>query len=177
MAHIHTEPGQHDHTVSAYIIRIDSDEPKIMLHLHKKQGTYMQFGGHIELDETPWQAIIHELREEAGYDLDQLMILQPTTRITHLSDGAIPHPQPMSHSTHNFDNKHSHIDIAYAMVARNAPNYSPDENESTDIKLFTRSELQALPKELIFENVREIALYALDEIYGSWEEVPTNTFK
>jgi len=63
MAHIHTQPGQHDHTASAYIVRTDFDEPKIMLHLHRKIGKYLQFGGHVELHETPWQAVVHELRE------------------------------------------------------------------------------------------------------------------
>src|SRR3954465_16018556 len=98
MPHIHTEPGQHDHTVSAYIFRTDFSEPKVMLHLHKKHGTYMQFGGHIELNENPWQAITHELREEAGYELDELFILQPHQRLMHLSRGAIAHLQPDSHN-------------------------------------------------------------------------------
>ena len=66
MAHIHTQPGQHDHTASAYIIRTDLDTPRIMLHLHRKIGKYLQFGGHVELNETPWQAVVHELREESG---------------------------------------------------------------------------------------------------------------
>ncbi len=53
MAHIHTQPGQHDHTASAYIFRVDFDEPKLVLHLHRKINKYLQFGGHIELHETP----------------------------------------------------------------------------------------------------------------------------
>lgn len=36
MLHIHTQPGQHDHTVSAYIIRYINDEPYLLLHRHKK---------------------------------------------------------------------------------------------------------------------------------------------
>jgi 8-oxo-dGTP pyrophosphatase MutT (NUDIX family) len=177
MAHIHTEPGQYDHTVSAFIIRTDSSEPKVMLHLHKKHGTYLQFGGHIELDETPWQAITHELVEEAGYDLDQLSILQPAKRLTHLSNDAIVHPHPVSHNTHIFNDNHAHIDITYVMIASSIPRHKPAEDESTDIRLFTRSELLALSNEQILENVREIALYILDEIFGYWEEVPTSAFK
>ena len=38
MPHIHTEPGQHDHTASAYIFRTDFSEPKVMLQkLRSKQ--------------------------------------------------------------------------------------------------------------------------------------------
>jgi len=64
MAHIHTAPNQHDHTVTAYIIRIDKDEPRALLHMHKKLNVLLPVGGHIELDETPWAAMAHELEEE-----------------------------------------------------------------------------------------------------------------
>jgi 8-oxo-dGTP pyrophosphatase MutT (NUDIX family) len=81
MSHIHKKPGQHDHTASTFLFRTDFSEPKVMLHFHQKLGSYMQFGGHVELNETPWQTVIHELREESGYDIDQLQILQPKQRL------------------------------------------------------------------------------------------------
>jgi 8-oxo-dGTP pyrophosphatase MutT (NUDIX family) len=56
MPHIHTGPGEHDHTASAVIIRNESDGPKVLLHLHKKLNRLLQPGGHVELHETPWQA-------------------------------------------------------------------------------------------------------------------------
>ena len=68
MPHIHTAPNQHDMTVSAYIILRDGEDLKCLVHLHKKVGKLMQIGGHIELDETPWQSVVHELFEESGYD-------------------------------------------------------------------------------------------------------------
>jgi 8-oxo-dGTP diphosphatase len=66
MAHIHTKPGQHDFTASAFIIRIDTPKPKVLLHMHKKLGVLLQPGGHIELNENPWQAVHHEIEEETG---------------------------------------------------------------------------------------------------------------
>ncbi len=39
----------------------------------------MQVGGHIELDETPWQAVEHELREESGYTLAELSSIVAAT--------------------------------------------------------------------------------------------------
>src|SRR5690349_16040516 len=98
MSHIHTEFGQHDHTVSAYVIRTDFEEPKLMLHLHRKFGRYAQFGGHIELNETPWQAIAHELEEESGYMLDNVQILQPSKRLSSVVS-AVVHPHAISHVT------------------------------------------------------------------------------
>jgi len=49
MSHIHTQPGQHDMTVSAFIVRQVDGEWKCLVHLHKKAGKLMQVGGHVEL--------------------------------------------------------------------------------------------------------------------------------
>jgi 8-oxo-dGTP pyrophosphatase MutT (NUDIX family) len=176
MPHIHTKPGQHDHTASTFLFRTDFDEPKIMLHFHKKLKSYMQFGGHIELHESPWQAVIHELKEESGYDIDQVRILQPKKRLEKIS-GAAVHPQPVIHTTHPIGDDHFHTDSAYAVITDEEPHGLPDEGESTDIKLFTRLELVNLPDDKILENVREIALYIFDNCLDSWQPVSTKTFE
>jgi 8-oxo-dGTP pyrophosphatase MutT (NUDIX family) len=175
MPHIHTLPGQHDHTISIYIIRTDFSEPKIMLHLHRKAHIYAQFGGHIELNETPWQSAVHELREESGYDLDQLHILQPTKRLTHVSD-AVVHPVPAVHATMGYmnDDKHFHTDSAYVALGDQEPHHNPAEGESSDIRLFTRNELASSPE--IDGVTRDIALYALDECLPNWIKVLATEF-
>jgi 8-oxo-dGTP pyrophosphatase MutT (NUDIX family) len=81
MAHIHTEPNQHDFTASAFIVRDDMDEPRVLLHMHRKLGRLLQPGGHIELHEHPWDSIAHELQEETGYMLADVEVLQ--TGIAH----------------------------------------------------------------------------------------------
>lgn len=101
MPHIHTEPGQHDQTASAFIIRTDTPEPAVLFHMHKKVHILLQPGGHIELHETPWQAVLHEIHEETGYELSQLTILQPQQRIRTLS-GAVNHPMLINQNTHLF---------------------------------------------------------------------------
>jgi 8-oxo-dGTP pyrophosphatase MutT (NUDIX family) len=169
MPHIHTNPGQHDHTASAFLFRTDFDEPKVVLHFHKKLGSYMQFGGHVELNETPWQAVIHELREESGYDIDQLKILQPKKRLKKLG-GAVIHPQPINHSTHPIGTDHFHTDSTYALITSEEPRHQPDEGESTDIRLFTRAELIDLSDDKIITNVREIALYVFDNCLDDTDE-------
>lgn len=175
MPHIHTEPGQHDHTASAYIIRTDFDEPKIMLHIHKKLKRYMQFGGHIELDETPWQAISHEVPEETGYDMSQLQILQPVTRVKKVHVSKL-HPVPLTHITHPFgDQGHFHTDAGYGFVVSEPPKNKPVDGESSDIKLFTRAELVALKN--TFEDVRTIGLFVIDECLAQYEKITTDTFE
>lgn len=63
----------------------EGDEPRIILHKHRKLKMLLQFGGHVELDETPWQAVLREIAEESGYDKNQLKLLQPCyNRLTSL---------------------------------------------------------------------------------------------
>jgi 8-oxo-dGTP pyrophosphatase MutT (NUDIX family) len=175
MPRIHTEPGQHDHTVSIYLVRTDFNEPKIMLHFHSKMKMYAQFGGHIELNENPWKAAVHELREEAGYDIDDLMLLQPKQRLRSIS-GAVVHPQPVVHATMGFptDDRHFHTDSMYAVIADKPPTHLPEDGESTDIQLYTRDEIAHL--ESIDHITRDVALYIIDECLSTWEHIPATSF-
>ncbi len=180
MPHIHTNKGEHDHTASAYIIRTDQENitPKIMLHKHKKHGVYMQFGGHIELNEDPWQAISHELREEAGYDIAKMKLLQPKAWLSSL-DSATAHPAPFCHNTHAIGPDHYHSDLCYLLIADGNPTETPDEGESEDFGLFDAKELNAVPDKELFPNVRQTALFALkifEDDNSGWHQVPTSTF-
>jgi len=172
MAHIHTKPGQYDLTVSAYIVRT-APIPRILLHRHKTLGVYIQPGGHVELDETPWQAIIHELREETGYDMGQLRILQPHLRPPVPVHGDF-HPQPVCLRSFPFEGLagHFHTDITYAFVTEEEPRYQVGEGESHDLTWVTREELLALPADQTYEDVRQLGIYILDQLLTEWEPVP-----
>ncbi len=178
MAHIHTKPGEHDHTASAFIVRVDSSNPKLLLHMHKKLGVLLQPGGHIELDETPWQAICHEIVEETGYALDQLKILQPPIRINHLTN-TVTHPQPVVHNTHNFDpqGNHKHTDIAYAFITNQKPANKPEDGESTNLRWVSLKDLRDIDSSEIYENVREIGEFIIAEILNEWQEVEISEFQ
>ena len=176
MPHLHTQPGHHDATASAFIIRLDGKEPALMLHQHKKLGIYLQFGGHIEWHENPWQAITHELTEESGYELGQLQILQPKVRIKSLGDAMI-HPIPINYMTHQFTGlDHFHTDASFAFTTSERPANSVGEGESSILKLFTLKQLQAIPAGQIPENVRDTGLFALQTVLHEWETVDTNLF-
>lgn len=173
--HIHDKPGQHDHTVSAYIIRIDGDEPKILLHRHKKLGVFMQFGGHIELHETPWQAMKHELLEETGYEFDQLELLQPKQRMKNITSSNL-HPQPFVHSTHKITNDHFHTDSGYAFVTKDEPKHAVASGESKEMRLFTLEELKALAAKDMFQDNRDRCEFAMMTCVPKWERVSPNTY-
>jgi len=174
MPHIHTEPGQHDHTASGFIIRTDGPEPRVLLIRHKKLGVWIQPGGHVELHETPRQAIAHELREETGYELGQLELLQPAARIKRLTVTKL-HPVPVLHNTHAFDNEgnHFHTDIVYAFVTDQLPRHPVDVGESADFRWLTAAEMAGLPNTDTYEDIREIAKFMFDVCLPQWERVPT----
>lgn len=176
MPHIHTEPGQHDHTVSIYVFRTDLDTPKVLLHFHHKMNAYAQFGGHVELDETPWQAAVHELKEEAGYDIHTLQLLQPSRRLKTI-EGAVVHPQPIVHATMGYPSNggHFHTDSVYALIADGEPASHPDEGESDDLRLFTRDEITTSGE--VDTITRDIALYIFDEILSTWTPLPADEFR
>lgn len=143
-----------------------------MLHMHKKLHKYLQFGGHVELHETPWQAVVHELAEESGYDIAQLQLLQPKLRITHLT-GTDLQPYPVQINTHRFNDTldHYHTDITYALVTSESPSGKVHDGESADIRLFTLKELRGIPAEDIKENVRQTGIFVLEECLKDWEVV------
>lgn len=180
MPHIHTKPGDHDHTASAYVYRLDGDEPRLILHFHRKLHKYMQYGGHIELNETPWQAIVHELREESGYEMSQLKILQPKQRMNPLKNRKL-HPYPLYQLTHDIDTgdivgPHFHTDIAYAFITKEEPHLAISEAESSKLKLLTRDELAKMNMNETTESVRAAGLFGFDVCLKQWEAVDPAEF-
>lgn len=170
MAHIHTNSGEYDLTASAFVVRDDFAEPRLLLHMHKKLHVLLQPGGHVELGENPWQAIEHELREESGYTFDELEVLQAKDRLRSIS-GAQLHPTPVVVNTHNFDTEgnHRHTDMSFAFLAHGEPSLSPEDGESNDIRWLSSEQLAKLDNTEIFENVREIGQYVLNHVYFEWE--------
>lgn len=176
MPHIHTADNEHDLTVTAYVVRVDGPEPKALVHLHKKHGVLLPPGGHVELSETPWQAMSHELAEEAGYDITDLKILQPKSRLRHMTD-AVLHPYPISMNTHPIPDNHFHTDIEYGFVANSQPTLELAEGESTDIRWLTKSELNALDTTSLHANTREVYTFILERALEEWEQVSATTFR
>lgn len=176
MPHIHTQAGQHDHTVTGFIVRDDGSELRAFLHMHKKLHMLLPVGGHIELDETPWGAIAHELEEESGYRLADVEIMQPKLRSKQYDD-IIVHPQPLLMNTHAFSEGHWHSDTSYLFLVHSDPSEALGENESLDVRWLTRQELEQLPKNSIYDNIRDIYLQAMSVYMREWEPVSALEFK
>jgi 8-oxo-dGTP pyrophosphatase MutT (NUDIX family) len=164
MPHIHTQPGQHDLTVSAYIIRQGDGEWQCLVHMHKKIGKLMQVGGHIELDETPWQSLAHELRDEAGYTLSELSVLQPVASVPSIADAVI-HPVPFVQNTHDVGSQHYHSDMCFGFLADSLPAASVAEGESEDIRWLTLTDMAALIEcKTLLEDTADIYAYLIQNM-------------
>ncbi len=161
MPHTHTGPGQYDPTVTAMIVRYDGGTPRVLLPLHRKYSVRLPPGGHIELDENPWQAIARELHEEAGYHLDQLEVLQfaqaPTRAFNTL------HPMPLLYHSHAVPGpvKHFHMDACFGFVAYDDPRDGIADGESK-LEWFTADDVAAFPQDHIPGDMREMALFLME---------------
>ena len=177
MPHIHTGHGQHDTTVSFFIIRTDFEVPKVMFHRHRRLGVLTMFGGHVELHQSPWMAAMAELVEETGYQPSQLAVLQPEVRMTFATRVDI-HPIPAVSHTGQYpgDVLHFHSDSMYAFVTDEDPDGRPVDGESTEVALFTASELAAGPIEGMPEKWREIGHHMLARVYGAWEPLALTSY-
>ncbi len=178
MPHIHTEPDQHDHTVAAYIFRLDGHEPRALMHMHKKMDILICAGGHVELNESPWDAVLHEVREETGYAPEQLTLLQPPLRITqHGIDDVTIHPQPLFSDTHMSLPGHWHTDQVYLFTVDTDPLHELGEGESIDVRWLSRDDVAALVDGEIFPNVRTTHLAAFDQFLDAWEPLPATSYR
>ncbi len=176
MPHIHTESGQHDLTTTAFIIRRDGDSVVGLVHKHKKLGLLLPVGGHVELHETPWAAVVHEVAEESGYDMEQLMVLQPKVRIRTM-DGVKTHPVPLFLQTHEFKKNadHFHVDIGFLFIAQDLPTKLPAEGESSELLWLTNEEIKARKEEMP-EDIAQIYDFCLTTALSEWEEVSPDEF-
>lgn len=176
MGHLHQQDNQHDATVSMYIVSIaNPDEPRLFLHQHKVAGRWFQPGGHVELTENPWQAVVHELREETGFELDQLAVLQARPRLPAPVNGQLL-PTPFVTRTGGYEQlAHFHDDLLYAFITEQEPRLPLAEDESQEIAWFTRAELAAIPDEEIYMDIKPLGRWLLT-FWREWEAVSTSEF-
>jgi 8-oxo-dGTP pyrophosphatase MutT (NUDIX family) len=143
--------------------------------MHKKLNVLLPVGGHVELGETPWQAISHELAEESGYQFNQLQIIQPRSRIKTMTK-VVQHPYPLSMNTHDITSEHYHTDIEYGFITSEDPHLEIGGDESVDIRWVTKQELSDLPSSMIFDNIRETYNFLFTEALTNLDRISTSDF-
>lgn len=88
------------HVTSSAIV-LDLDRGRVLLHLHRRLGRWLQPGGHIEPGERPEDAALRETTEETA-----VAVRHPDTgpEIVHVDE----HPGP---------DGHIHLDLRYLLLA------------------------------------------------------------
>lgn len=142
MGHIHE---LYDFTVSAFIVH---DKKVLLLH-HKKLNTWLQPGGHIELNEDPETALWRELKEETGLKQEDLKIIELTTSRPQTPDSKNL-PMPFDLNVHRFgdDPVHKHIDFSY-LIASRSDKITLNASESNQLRWFSKKEIESLKDELL----------------------------
>jgi 8-oxo-dGTP pyrophosphatase MutT (NUDIX family) len=111
------DPAAQPTHVTASAIVLD-ERGRVLLHLHKRLGRWLQPGGHLEPVETPHEAAVRETVEETGLDQAHLM---PVPGLLHVD----VHPGPLGHT---------HLDLRYLLrVGREGP-LRPADGESPDVR-------------------------------------------
>ena len=130
MPHIH---DKYDFTVSMFVIH--PSDPKFCVHWHEKLQVWNCFGGHIELDQDPLEALEAEMSEETGLSPDDYDILQTYDAPLGVGDKELPNPFAVNLWKYG-DIDHYHIDMPYVLRAKTDV-IKPLENESQQIKWIT----------------------------------------
>lgn len=179
MPHIHNEPGQHDLTVSAFIVNSDL-KPRLLIHKHKTLNAWLQIGGHVELHEDPWTAMLREIREETAIPIDQLSLYVPPYSFFYKNpyNPFEIHPQPVVIDTHGLSgNLHFHTDLAYAFKVPKDVDvdlHSLAEDESHEFLWIENYDLY-FDKLPILHKTRKIGRYILDEVVDMWDLVKVSS--
>jgi len=136
----HLKPDGTDWVNAAFIVH--PREPKVLLVRHKKLGTLLPVGGHIELDaadDSPDAALFREVREETGLEIGNgpflvgasgdAFVYQTRDQIEHAercrhldpveNNQAVQHWIPWALETHLFPPVpgHKHLCLVYLVYA------------------------------------------------------------
>ncbi len=129
MPHIHEKI---DFTVDVFIVH----DQKVLLIFHKKHNMWLQIGGHIELDEDPDQALLREVKEECGLDIEVMAKKEPQI---HVPGTKFLYP-PSFMNIHDINENHQHIGLIYFAKAK-SDKVALSEREHNDIRWFSLEDL------------------------------------
>lgn len=157
MPHIHTKKGEFDFTVAGYLVHDD----KTLLIKHKKLPIWTPPSGHIEINQSPIEALFMEIKEEAGIDKSQLELVETHARPSDFatSSTAVSMPLPFDLEHHPVDDTHRHINLSYALKSK-TNHVEPGPGESNTFKWFTVDELRTFSE--TNDSIISSAIFAIE---------------
>ncbi|MBI4056175.1 MAG: 7-cyano-7-deazaguanine synthase QueC [Elusimicrobia bacterium] len=147
---------------TGYVVRGE----KTLLLFHKKLKMWLPPGGHIDAHETPERALLREIREETGLEVEIIA----ERRTPDPAGGKVRYLYRPSHLQLEQVGDHKHIDLIYfCRVISGEPIFSPAEHDQ--MKWFSLQDLQG-PE--IADEVRESATLAIKELgFGIRDPAPS----
>jgi len=128
MAHIHELI---DFVTNIYIVF----EDKVLLIHHKELNKWLPIGGHIELSESPEEALFREVKEECGLEIKVLgekpLIQSEGTKFLY---------SPAFLDIHKISNTHRHVALNYFAKAK-SDKVVFNKKEHNEIRWFTKEDL------------------------------------
>lgn len=159
MAHIHTGLGEIDMTVGVFVVH--QPTRTVLLRYHDKYDMWLVPGGHIELDETPEEAALREVKEEVGLDIRLYAGRKHTDESTERR--ALIPPEYMDIHPILSPAGHRHIALIYFALSDTRETLEPDDDEkSRGLRWMTKEEI--LGSKDIGDMIRFYALKALEKI-------------
>jgi 8-oxo-dGTP pyrophosphatase MutT (NUDIX family) len=153
--HIHAEI---DFVVSMFVVH--PTEPKVCLLLHKKLGSWLPPGGHIDLGQTSDEAVVAEMREETGLEPADYTVVQPSGRAQDVAEMLQLGPErnhnqanlwlPWEVDIHDFPpvKGHRHLALVYLLFAH-ADRLTLEADKASDIMWFGLDDLDDLSHQML----------------------------
>ena len=120
-------------TATTFVVHKD----KVLLHQHKRYGTWLPAGGHIDRDELPEAAAVREVKEETGLDI---ALYNPDAILFATDSEACQLHRPMYLLLENINPYHQHIDFIYYATAVSS-SLNPAHGETNRLKWFNQTDL------------------------------------
>jgi 8-oxo-dGTP pyrophosphatase MutT (NUDIX family) len=137
-------------TASGLII---NEEGKVLLLKHKKLGVWLYPGGHVEKEETPDQALVREVKEETGLEIE-IISNKDEDLADELNDvDVLHHPYAILCERIGNDDQHYHIDLVYRCKIIENKAEQVNLQEAEEMNFFGKEDLAELE---MFPNLKRL---------------------
>lgn len=140
-------------TSSGYLVR----DGKVLLLNHRRFGMWLPFGGHIEPNEDPVEALHREALEETGMEIE---IVAERPAIDQQGVHVLPAPETLL--LHDIGDGQALVDLVYFVRPVNGA-VRPSNGEHREVGWFDR---EALCRPYVRDNVRLLGTQAIDRMEG-----------
>lgn len=140
MPHINN-PGV-DWCVTAYIVREHEGELQVLLCDHRKLGTWVPIGGHVEPHEDPITALFREVREECG-GIDIKLLYGKASR-SHYGPKNYDLPKPDFFDLHPIETEEDHQHVGMGWICWLDAGEPTLSDEHRELRWFGRGDLSGV---------------------------------